>query len=73
MNAVTMLTGEIPLQHYAFIVSESELDEILGRIRDRGLPCWADPGHHRPVPRSVHGLAPPGCRISLETRALPAP
>jgi catechol 2,3-dioxygenase-like lactoylglutathione lyase family enzyme len=25
-------------QHYAFLVSESEFDEIFGRITERGLP-----------------------------------
>jgi catechol 2,3-dioxygenase-like lactoylglutathione lyase family enzyme len=30
-------------QHYAFLVSESEFDEIFGRIRARGLAYWADP------------------------------
>jgi catechol 2,3-dioxygenase-like lactoylglutathione lyase family enzyme len=31
-------------QHYAFLVSEQEFDEILGRVRERGLTYWADPG-----------------------------
>lgn len=31
-------------QHYAFLVSEREFDEIFGRIRERGLEYWADPG-----------------------------
>jgi catechol 2,3-dioxygenase-like lactoylglutathione lyase family enzyme len=30
-------------QHYAFLVSEPEFDEILGRIKARGLTFWADP------------------------------
>ena len=34
----------ITLLHYAFLVSESEFDEIFGRIRDRKLTYWADPG-----------------------------
>src|SRR5262245_17633637 len=34
---------EIRSQHYAFLVSESEFDEIFGRIRARGLTYWADP------------------------------
>jgi len=34
-------------QHYAFLVSESEFDEILGRIVERGLTYWADPGRRR--------------------------
>jgi catechol 2,3-dioxygenase-like lactoylglutathione lyase family enzyme len=36
--------GEIAPQHYAFLVSEIEFDEIFGRIRERRLPYWADPG-----------------------------
>ena len=35
-------------QHYAFIVSEPEFDEIRERIVDRGLPYWADPFKKRP-------------------------
>ena len=35
---------EIQMQHYAFLVSEQEFDQIFGRIRERGLKYWADPG-----------------------------
>ena len=38
---------EVQTQHYAFLVSEAEFDQIFGRIRDRGLPYWADPGKSR--------------------------
>ena len=34
---------EIQTQHYAFLVSESEFDEIFGRISARQLAYWADP------------------------------
>jgi len=30
-------------QHYAFLVSEAEFDEILGRIRARQLTYWSSP------------------------------
>jgi hypothetical protein len=40
--------GEINSQHYAFLVSESEFDENFGRIPERDLPYWADPGRPRP-------------------------
>lgn len=33
----------ITQQHYAFLVSESEFDEIFDRIHKRGLTYWADP------------------------------
>jgi catechol 2,3-dioxygenase-like lactoylglutathione lyase family enzyme len=36
--------AQIEPQHYAFLVSESEFDEIFERIRERHLPYWADPG-----------------------------
>src|SRR5204863_4985713 len=41
-------TEPIHPQHYAFLVGESDFDAILGRIRDRTLRYWADPGRHRP-------------------------
>ncbi|MGH7716138.1 MAG: VOC family protein [Vulcanimicrobiaceae bacterium] len=33
----------ITQQHYAFLVSEAEFDQIFERIRERGLEFWADP------------------------------
>jgi hypothetical protein len=38
--------GEIRSQHYAFLVDESEFDEIFERIRERRLTYWADPRRH---------------------------
>ncbi|HWM43103.1 MAG TPA: VOC family protein, partial [Burkholderiales bacterium] len=35
---------EIQMQHYAFLVSDAEFDQIFGRIKERGLKYWADPG-----------------------------
>jgi catechol 2,3-dioxygenase-like lactoylglutathione lyase family enzyme len=35
-------------QHYAFLVSESEFDEIFGRIRARNQTYWADPFREKP-------------------------
>jgi catechol 2,3-dioxygenase-like lactoylglutathione lyase family enzyme len=40
--------GKVTSQHYAFLISEAEFDEIFHRIRERGLPYWADPGQSRP-------------------------
>jgi catechol 2,3-dioxygenase-like lactoylglutathione lyase family enzyme len=39
--------GEPNGQHYAFMVSEEEFDEIWRRIVDKGRPYWADPAHRR--------------------------
>src|SRR5215213_4337678 len=36
--------GPVHPQHYAFLVGEEEFDQIFGRIRERGLTWWADPG-----------------------------
>ena len=35
---------EIQMQHYAFLVSEKEFDEIFRRIEQKKLGYWADPG-----------------------------
>jgi catechol 2,3-dioxygenase-like lactoylglutathione lyase family enzyme len=40
-------TGQIAAQHYAFLVGNEEFDAAFGRIRDRDLPYWADPGRTR--------------------------
>jgi catechol 2,3-dioxygenase-like lactoylglutathione lyase family enzyme len=40
--------GEPHPQHYAFLVSEEEFDQIHGRIEERGLDWWADPFHRSP-------------------------
>lgn len=40
--------GAIAPQHYAFLVTEDEFDEIFGRIRAGGQEYWADPGKRRP-------------------------
>lgn len=45
---------DIPSQHYAFLVSEDEFDEIFDRIRDRDITCYADPGAHRPGEINTH-------------------
>ena len=37
--------GPVHAQHYAFLVSEAEFDEIFGRIQARRLDYWADPHH----------------------------
>lgn len=51
-NAVSLdfMTAEGPIQpqHYAFLISEADFDAVLGRIREQGLPYWADPRQSRP-------------------------
>jgi catechol 2,3-dioxygenase-like lactoylglutathione lyase family enzyme len=41
-------SGPIHPQHYAFLVSEDEFDQILARITARGLEYWADPFRRKP-------------------------
>jgi catechol 2,3-dioxygenase-like lactoylglutathione lyase family enzyme len=47
-NGVSMdfhqVDGEIASQHYAFLISEGEFDQVFGRLSDRGIAYWADPG-----------------------------
>ncbi len=39
--------GAITSQHYAFLVTESDFDEIFGRITANGIPYWLDPNKSR--------------------------
>ena len=41
--AILETDEEIQVQHYAFLVSEPEFDQIFGRVKARGLDWWADP------------------------------
>jgi catechol 2,3-dioxygenase-like lactoylglutathione lyase family enzyme len=42
------IDGDIVAQHYAFLVSEEEFDTIFGRVLERGVDHWADPGKSQP-------------------------
>ena len=62
-------------QHYAFLVAEEEFDEIFGRIRERGLEYWADPGRTEPGRinthwggRGVYWADPDGHYLEIITR-----
>ena len=46
--------GDVSPQHYCFLVTEPEFDAIFGRITERGLPHWADPGHRLPGEINTH-------------------
>ena len=66
---------EIQTQHYAFLVSESEFDEIFERIKARVLPYWADPGrahanriNTRDGGRGVYFEDPSGNLLEILTR-----
>ena len=78
-NGVTldfMETVEVVLtEHYAFLVSEAEFDQIFERIRARDLPYWADPGRteHQQINRRDGGRGlyfedPSGHLLEILTR-----
>jgi hypothetical protein len=67
--------GAIESQHYAFLISEREFDEIYGRIADQGLDHWADPSQSRPGEinhndggRGVYFTDPDGHLLEVITR-----
>lgn len=79
-NGVTLdydgTDGDVTSQHYAFCVSEEEFDAIFGRIKDRGVAYYADPGHHqageinnRQGGRGLYFEDPDGHNLEILTRA----
>ncbi len=66
---------EIAPQHYAFLVTEEEFDEIFGRIQAQRIPYWADPWHskageinHNDGGRGVYWDDPDGHNLEIITR-----
>jgi catechol 2,3-dioxygenase-like lactoylglutathione lyase family enzyme len=66
---------EVVPQHYAFLVSEEEFDEIFPRIQDTGDTYWADPARKLPNEinrndggRGVYFLDPDGHYLEVFTR-----
>lgn len=66
---------ELTIEHYAFLVSEEEFDQIFGRIQARKLSYWADPGHRQPGAinhhdggRGVYWNDPDGHYLEIITR-----
>ncbi|MEO7837342.1 MAG: VOC family protein [Acidimicrobiales bacterium] len=78
-NGVTLdfidADGDITTQHYAFLITEPEFDEIFGRIQARGLEHWADPARSQPNTinradggRGVYFEDPTGHLLEIITR-----
>lgn len=78
-NEVTLAFLEtdqaLEIQHYAFLVSEAEFDEIFARVKARGLDHWADPHHRQPGEinhhdggRGVYFNDPSGHYLEIITR-----
>jgi catechol 2,3-dioxygenase-like lactoylglutathione lyase family enzyme len=68
-------SDDIRPQHYAFLVTEAEFDEIFRRIKAQNLPYWADPHHeqpneinHRDKGRGVYFDDPDGHNLEILTR-----
>ena len=61
-------------QHYAFLVTGEEFAAVALRLRERGLPTWADPGHRRPGEnhhdggRGLYFDSPEGHNLEIITR-----
>ncbi|GAA0999793.1 VOC family protein [Nocardiopsis tropica] len=79
-NSVVLdvMTRPAPIhpQHYAFLVSETEFDEILARIKQRGLAFHAEPDgsgvgeiNHRFGGRGVYFPSPDGHALEALTAA----
>jgi catechol 2,3-dioxygenase-like lactoylglutathione lyase family enzyme len=67
--------GAVHPQHYAFLVDESDFDDIFTRIQQRGLQYWADPFRQRPNEfnindggRGVYWEDPNGHLLEIITR-----
>ena len=68
-------SGEITTQHYAFLVGEEEFDAAFDRIRDHGVPYWADPAqsqqgviNRRDGGRGLYFEDPDGHLLEILTR-----
>jgi catechol 2,3-dioxygenase-like lactoylglutathione lyase family enzyme len=67
--------GDVTPQHYAFLISEAEFDEVFGRVQARDLPFWANPDrsqpgeiNHRHGGRGVYFQDPNGHFLEVLTR-----
>jgi hypothetical protein len=78
-NAMTLdfmtVDGDVVGQHYAFLVSEPEFDEIFGRITARAIDFWADPHQQHPGEinhddggRGVYWISADGHFLEIITR-----
>ena len=68
--------GDFDKLHYAFLITETEFDEIFGRIKRRRLGYWSDPMHDDPDHvnnwddgRGVYFDDPNGHNLEILTRA----
>jgi catechol 2,3-dioxygenase-like lactoylglutathione lyase family enzyme len=69
------IEGDINPQHFAFLISEDEFDQIFGRIQAGGVDHWADPMqseageiNHHDGGRGVYFEDPNGHLMEIITR-----
>ena len=69
------IEGDIASHHFAFLIDEGDFDPIFGRIRERGIPYWADPGkrrageiYHHNGGRGVYFADPDGHLLEILTQ-----
>ncbi|MGW0516199.1 VOC family protein [Crossiella sp. NPDC003009] len=74
LDYIDVDTTPVP-NHYAFLITEAEFDEIYGRISERGIEHWADPTQTKPGEintndggRGVYFLGPDGHFLEVLTR-----
>ena len=66
--------AEVVPQHHAFLVTDGEFATVASRLRERGLPTWADPGHREPGEnhhdggRGLYVDPPEGHNLEIITR-----
>jgi len=74
VNLDYLQAADLDPQHYAFLVGDDEFDAVATRLRERGLPTWADPGHRRPGEnaddggRGLYFDSPEGHNLEIITR-----
>ncbi|MDB4977001.1 MAG: cysteine transferase [Myxococcaceae bacterium] len=75
LDFISSDASKIIVEHYAFLVSELEFDQIFARIKARELPYWADPAaeqaqqiNHHDGGRGVYFRDPDGHYLELITR-----
>ena len=66
---------EVQTQHYAFLVSDAEFDQVFGRVKERRVKYWADPGmrqegkiNHHFGGRGVYFQDPSGHLLEIITK-----
>jgi hypothetical protein len=69
-----MQAEQVVAQHYAFLVGDDDFAAIAGRLQERSLPTWADPGHREPGEnandggRGLYFDSPEGHNLEIITR-----